>query len=111
MEPNLENCQHDVITESCPICKLVWTPEVIQAAKRASLAMAEFWDELRQFEIASKMDFDGTAEMIGILASEHGYPPSIDDLGDQTVIGHLRSMLAEQVRPRPTPLEGPVCNG
>jgi hypothetical protein len=69
-----------------------WTSEVIQAAKSASVAMAEFWDALRQFEEKNVIEFEGTTEMISSLASEHEIPPSIADLSDETVITHLNEM-------------------
>lgn len=72
-----------------------WTKEVIQAAKHASVAMAEFWDALRAFELENGIEFDGTAEMIGILASAHEYPPALSDLSDETVIEHLNEMPVE----------------
>jgi hypothetical protein len=78
---------------------LVWTPEVIQATKQAAVAMAGFWDALRQFEEANGVDFKDTADMIGVMAAEYDNPPSVNDLSNESVIDFLNELPIDWVRP------------
>ena len=47
-----------------------YTPKVIQAARTAAVAMAAFWDAMRDYEYQTGKSFDGTIAAIESLASE-----------------------------------------
>jgi hypothetical protein len=66
-----------------------WTPEVIQAARSAAVAVAEFWDALRELEVDTGFEFEGTLGMIDGLASNCDAPPSFSDLKDEDITAHL----------------------
>ena len=78
--------------------KLKWTPEVIAATRKAALAVAEMWDQLREFEIANDVEFDGTVKMLGDdLAPACNWPPKDSDLPDACIIEALNQLDREEV--------------
>ena len=64
---------------------IVWSQEVVLAAKTAAVAMANLWDLLRVVEGEYGVEFDGTLAMIDGLAAECNTPASMDDLDNESV--------------------------
>jgi hypothetical protein len=75
--------------------KYKWTPEVIAAARQAAIAMAEFWDAMRDFEVTHDVEFDRTVACIESLASEVDYPPEPTSLTDESIKWCLDDMVED----------------
>ena len=57
--------------------------ELLTKTRAAAVALAEFWDTLRQLESAHECSIE-YGELIDELAGECDLPPSFDDLRDVT---------------------------
>ena len=68
---------------------------LIAAARAAAVAIAEFWDALRDIESAHEISIEYTDSMLSSLAGDCSSPPSFSDLETDTVIDALREGLYE----------------
>lgn len=69
---------------------------VVNTAKAAAVALANFWDALREVEQEHDVAFDGTVSMIEDLASNCDAPATVADLDDEGVIEALNSLDEEE---------------
>jgi len=80
-----------------PTVRVQFTAEeqttILHAAKRAAVALAEYWDALRKAEVFHGCEIEGgQCDAISTLAGDCGIPPSIKDLQGYTfedLIGQL----------------------
>jgi hypothetical protein len=70
--------------------------DVVSAVQKAAVAVAELWDVLKGIEDTHNVEFDGTDQMVGLLASQCAMPPQPEDVTEEDVLTVLEEYVTRK---------------